>query len=66
VLSVDLSSLVIRPPTMTMKLNQKPATVVTSFSQTKFSTRDALSRDRLEFRAAVAAFEDLQAARLSL
>jgi hypothetical protein len=51
---------------MIMKLNQKPATVVTSFSQTKFSTKDALSRDRLELRAAVAAFEDLQAARLSL
>jgi len=51
---------------MTLKLNQKPATVVTSFSQTKFSPRDALSRDRLEFRAAVAAFEDLQAARASL
>jgi len=49
-----------------MKLNQKPAAVVTSFSQTKFSTRDALSSDRLEFRAAVAAFEDLQAARPSL
>jgi len=26
-----------------MKLNQKPATVVTSFSQTKFSTKDALA-----------------------
>jgi hypothetical protein len=51
---------------MIMKLNQKPATVVTSFSQTKFSTKDALSRDRLELRAAVAAFEDLQAARLPL
>jgi hypothetical protein len=25
-----------------MKLNQKSATVVTSFSQTKFSTKDAL------------------------
>jgi hypothetical protein len=34
---------------MTMKLNQKSATVVTSFSQTKFSTKDALSRDPLEF-----------------
>jgi len=49
-----------------MKLNQKPAAVVTSFSQTKFSTKDALARDRLEFPAAGAAFEDLQAARLSL
>jgi hypothetical protein len=49
VLSVDLSSLVIRPPTMTMKLNQKSATVVTSFSQTKFSAKDAFSRDPLEF-----------------
>jgi hypothetical protein len=32
-----------------MKLNQKSATVVTSFSQTKFSTKDGLSRDSLEF-----------------
>jgi hypothetical protein len=49
VLRVDLSSLVIRPPTMTTKLNQKSTTVVTSFSQTKFSAKDAISRDRLEF-----------------
>jgi len=34
---------------MTMKLNQKSATVVTSFPQTKFSAKDALSRDPLEF-----------------
>jgi hypothetical protein len=34
---------------MTTKLNQKSTTVVTSFSQTKFSTKDALSRDPLEF-----------------
>jgi len=34
---------------MTMKLNQKSATVVTSFSQTKFSAKDALSRNPLEF-----------------
>jgi hypothetical protein len=32
-----------------MKLNQKSATVVTSFSQTKFSIKDALFRDPLEF-----------------
>jgi len=32
-----------------MKLNQKSAAVVTSFSQTKFSTKDAPSRDPLEF-----------------
>jgi hypothetical protein len=32
-----------------MKLNQKSATVVTLFSQTKFSTKDALFRDPLEF-----------------
>jgi len=34
---------------MTMKLNQKSATVVTSFSQTKFSAKDALSGDSLGF-----------------
>jgi len=34
---------------MTMKLNQKSATVVTSFSQIKFSTKEALSREPLEF-----------------
>src|ERR1700730_18079706 len=42
VLRVDLSSLVIRPPTMTTKLNQKPVTFVTSFSQTSFWRRCAL------------------------
>jgi len=30
---------------MTTKLNQKPTIVVTSFSQTKFSTKDARSMD---------------------
>jgi len=34
---------------MITKLNQKPATLVTSFSQTKFSTKDAPSKDPLEF-----------------
>jgi hypothetical protein len=33
---------------MITKLNQKPAAVVTSFSQTKFSAKDALSRDPLK------------------
>jgi len=51
---------------MTMKLNQKPATVVTSFSQTKFSTKDALARGSAGTPSSSAAFEDLQAARLSL
>jgi hypothetical protein len=32
-----------------MKLNQKSATVVTSFSQRKFLTKDAPSSDPLEF-----------------
>ena len=55
---------------MTMKLNQKSATVVTSFSQTKFSAKDARLRGSAgilsSMKATVAAFEDLQAARLPL
>ena len=69
-LSVDLSSLVIRPPTMTMKLNQKSAAVVTSFFSNKiFDKRRALQGSAgilTSVKAAVAAFEDLQAARLPL
>jgi len=52
-----------------MKLNQKSATVVTSFSQTKFSTKRAFQGSAgilTSVKAAVAAFEDLQAARLPL
>jgi hypothetical protein len=55
---------------MTTKFNQKPTIFVTSFSQTKFSTKDALSRDPMNSvfcgAAVPAAFEDLQVTRLPL
>src|SRR5437764_12017856 len=53
---------------MTMKLNQKSGTVVTSFSQTKFSQKTrspGIRWDSASVKAAVAAFEDLRATRLS-
>src|SRR5437762_12777200 len=56
VLRVDLSSLVIRPPYMgPTKLNQKPTTFVTSFSQTSFRPRPCALQGQRHHRGRLSA-----------